>query len=651
MRRYLIIWIVLISSVYSSLGDEIAYVMGPNGEKDPVGQANITEFKSLDDVAFTVSADRGLSEPSVSYKGTRTIDSIKDEINKKVNRGNDQVRDEGLSLAGSISGAQRIDQVCSVYNYMVGNWTFVSDWKGLDLFQYSNYTLKKSGEIGSAGKGDCDDFSILLASLVESIGGTPRIIFAYSPDGGHAYTEVYLGKKDDRDVERMLRWLRTAYRVDNLYVHEDSESGDLWLNMDWWKEPGGANHPGGPFFEAETHIPVYIQADEDKTQLTAIENLLPNIILTFNPAQPEVDEAVCFDASESADLDGTIVDYEWDFGDGDISRGVAKSKVRHSYAISGRFLANLTVTDNEGDKNIKSSEIEIIEPLPEAIGTYSPANPKVGEVITFDASQSKNRIGEIIKYEWDFDDGYSGKRVSIDHSYFKIGLYNVKLTVTNENGATNSSFIKVNVAQKAAQTMPPIITEEFTDASEASSASSGNQLMSGATSQTGYVTTSRATEPSSGNQLMSSATALTGMSRTTEPSSADRLMSGPIASTDYRTTSRSAASTDFYEVATGNYTGNYTTGMQKEMDVYSDTPATIQSQGMRGYQVYLDEVYIGTEGTGGDALDGIFKFMVSGGQNHNIRVYDGQFNYPKTMFFERGVPKIINVDPGTSVYF
>ncbi len=81
-----------------------------------------------------------------------------------------------------------------------------------------------------------------------------------------------------------------------------------------------------------------------------------------------------------------------------------------------------------------------------------------------------------------------------------------------------------------------------------------------------------------------------------------------------------------------------------------DTPVTIISQGMRGYQVFLDENYIGTEGSNGDALDGVFNFKVTGGQNHNIRVYDGQFNYPKSMYFERGVHKIINVEPGTALY-
>jgi hypothetical protein len=81
-----------------------------------------------------------------------------------------------------------------------------------------------------------------------------------------------------------------------------------------------------------------------------------------------------------------------------------------------------------------------------------------------------------------------------------------------------------------------------------------------------------------------------------------------------------------------------------------DTPVTISSQGMRGYQVYLDGNYIGTEGTGGDTLDGRFSFRVVGNQNHDVRVYDGQFNYPKTIYFARGVTKIINVEPGRAVY-
>jgi hypothetical protein len=57
-----------------------------------------------------------------------------------------------------------------------------------------------------------------------------------------------------------------------------------------------------------------------------------------------------------------------------------------------------------------------------------------------------------------------------------------------------------------------------------------------------------------------------------------------------------------------------------------------------------------TEDTGGAPLDGKFSFSVLGNQNHDIRVYDGQFNYPQTMCFSRGVQKIISVESGTAVY-
>jgi hypothetical protein len=85
--------------------------------------------------------------------------------------------------------------------------------------------------------------------------------------------------------------------------------------------------------------------------------------------------------------------------------------------------------------------------------------------------------------------------------------------------------------------------------------------------------------------------------------------------------------------------------------VSGDTPVTIQSPTMRGYQVYLDGVLIGTEGTAGDAPDGKFSFRVVGDQEHNIRVYDGQFNYPRSIYFQRGVLKIINVAQGYAAYF
>jgi PKD repeat protein len=243
---------------------------------------------------------------------------------------------------------------------MAGNWTFVSDWSGSDVFQYSNYTLRMGNEVGSSGKGDCDDFSILLASLIESIGGTPRVIFAYSPTGGHAYTEVYLGKSNSKDLDRMMKWLRTKYNTTDVSIHADPENGDVWLNMDWWKDSSGATRPGGPFYQATHHILIYTLEDA-KAPLTPIKNLPPRVFFSYVPLEPEIGQVVNFDASQSSspNQNGKIVNYKWDFGDGGTD---IRSVCPHIYSNSGTFRVNLTVTDNEGDKSSKAMDISVKEP-------------------------------------------------------------------------------------------------------------------------------------------------------------------------------------------------------------------------------------------------------------------------------------------------
>ena len=88
---------------------------------------------------------------------------------------------------------------------------------------------------------------------------------------------------------------------------------------------------------------------------------------------------------------------------------------------------------------------------------------------TFDASASTDSDGTIVSYDWDFGDGQIGIGVNSSNAYTLAGDYNVVLTVTDDQGATDSTTAMVSVV---AITATPWINEfhydnKGTDVSEA----------------------------------------------------------------------------------------------------------------------------------------------------------------------------------------
>jgi len=65
-----------------------------------------------------------------------------------------------------------------------------------------------------------------------------------------------------------------------------------------------------------------------------IPNQPPGANFTYLPENPVVGQAVTFNASESYDPDGSIVSYEWDFGDGNVT-STTHEILNHSYSEAG----------------------------------------------------------------------------------------------------------------------------------------------------------------------------------------------------------------------------------------------------------------------------------------------------------------------------
>lgn len=88
------------------------------------------------------------------------------------------------------------------------------------------------------------------------------------------------------------------------------------------------------------------------------QNLAPAAVPNANVTSGPLPLTVNFDASGSSDPDGTIVDYAWDFGDGNAS---AEQNPTHIYTSPGTFIAGLTVTDDQGATSSSSIQITTTE--------------------------------------------------------------------------------------------------------------------------------------------------------------------------------------------------------------------------------------------------------------------------------------------------
>jgi len=79
-------------------------------------------------------------------------------------------------------------------------------------------------------------------------------------------------------------------------------------------------------------------------QIEIVQNL-PPVSDPNGPYCGEFLDSVSFDGSMSYDVDGMIVNYTWDFGDGSVGYGMV---IDHVYGATGIFYVNLTVTDDQG---------------------------------------------------------------------------------------------------------------------------------------------------------------------------------------------------------------------------------------------------------------------------------------------------------------
>jgi hypothetical protein len=108
----------------------------------------------------------------------------------------------------------------------------------------------------------------------------------------------------------------------------------------------------------------------------------------------------------------------------------------------------LPITTNFGSQTERYVTIRLVPPATVVIPGapipdffFSPAQPRPGGVVSFNASRSFDSDGFIVSYKWewgDADPSITRSNALEDHDYVGAGTYNVTLTVTDNSGQQSS---------------------------------------------------------------------------------------------------------------------------------------------------------------------------------------------------------------------
>jgi PKD repeat protein len=294
--------------------------------------------------------------------------------------------------------------------------------------------------LASLALGGCTALQGLLGGLVND---PPKAVADAQPTSGQAPLEVRFDASYSRDDQAIATYFW------DFGDPNDVSTGEEPMSAHTYRLPG-------------TYVAKLTVIDRegvlDSTQVAIkVENAVPVAAFSLSSDAPLAGEPVQVDASASHDPNGTIEDYDWDFGDGTTAVGPTAA---HAYSKEGYAVITLTITDNAGATSLLRKGLNVQtqgatcgedtsggscggsgSSVPKAVISGLPGctGITVGRNLHLDGSGSFGGVGGIVAYQWDFGDGATASGPQVEHTYTVPGRYYVLLTVTDERGNTGKA--------------------------------------------------------------------------------------------------------------------------------------------------------------------------------------------------------------------
>jgi PKD repeat protein len=223
-------------------------------------------------------------------------------------------------------------------------------------------------------------------------------------------------------------------------------------------EHGGTEETGEtisltPSEEGSYEVTLTVTDDDGATDTTSQtidvgSNQAPTADMVISHLEPDLGETVYFNGKASIDADGEIVEYRWEHGGHEETGEIMETSVSEK----GPYEVTLTVTDDDGATDSTTREIQVGgsegNTPPTAKFRTNTTEPDVGEVVFFDAGNSRDPDGDIVEYRWEDGDGDSLTGQVVQAAGPRNRAYQVTLTVTDDDGATDSTTKIIYVGGK-----------------------------------------------------------------------------------------------------------------------------------------------------------------------------------------------------------
>lgn len=335
----------------------------------------------------------------------------------------DFCNNEPIQLNGSVNGISSSEL-----------WTST----GTGTFNPSNNLLST---IYQPSAGDVASGSISLILTSNNNFGCPsdrdtlQVIFKPSPIANYTFNEACFG---DNTIFNDLSTVATGTIV--------SWEWDFGDNTNSIADDPLHNYPGSGNYTATLIVGSSNGCFDTIAQVVTVN---PTPIASFTSDPACLNEEVQF-LDDSFISSGSIISHGYDFGDGS-PIGIGPNTT-HIYSSLGSYGVNYTVTSDLGCSDTYSTIINAL-PGPDADFNANP-NPAIAlEDINFTDVSTGNNISSWI---WNFGDESGSNVQNPIHNYANGGSYNVILTITDDNGCSDTTSQEVLIA------LLPVLPTAFT---------------------------------------------------------------------------------------------------------------------------------------------------------------------------------------------